>query len=81
MGTTMQAANQGVHEDLILEATSPAGGRNDIRDPGHVFDTPGKNDIGHAGLDHGHSGDGCFHARNAHTVDGYGGNSVGYTGQ
>jgi hypothetical protein len=64
--------NQHILEGLILKPAPPARLRHGVRNAGHVFGAPGKDDLPQTGLDHGHAGDRRLHARCTNTVDGDG---------
>ena len=51
----MEAVDDVIHEDLVLETASPAGGGDGIGDPRHVLHAAGEDDVRHAGLDHRHA--------------------------
>ena len=72
VGTRMEAMDDVVHEDLVLEPAAPARGRHGIGDPRHVFHAARQDDVRHAGLDHGHAGDDGLHPGDADPVDGGG---------
>ena len=77
----MEAVNDVVHEDLVLEAAAPPGGGDGIGNPGHMLHAAGQDDIRHAGLDHGHSRDDGLHPGDADPVDRDGRDRIGDTGQ
>jgi len=72
VGAAVQGMNHGIDKLLILKTASPPGTRNRVGNAGHMLDTTGQDDIGHAGLDHGHSRNHGFHSGNADPVDGGG---------
>ena len=53
--SAMERMNHGIHKDLVLQPAAPACAGNRVGNTRHMFRTTGKDDIGHAGLDHGHA--------------------------
>jgi hypothetical protein len=54
MRSAMQGMNHGIHKNLILQPAAPSGTGYRVCNPRHVFNSSGKYDICHAGLNHRH---------------------------
>ena len=80
IGAAVEGVDHGVHELGVLEAGTPPGLGHGVGDAGHVLHPTGQDDVGQAGLDHGHAGKDGFHARDADPVDGTGRDGVGDAG-